>query len=160
MDIRRVETPAEKSETCEHILRTLPEWFGIEESLVNYVREAASLSMWAAYAPTGEAIGFVCLKEHTAYAAEVAVMGVLPTWHRTGAGRALIAACERHARGKGMPFLTVKTLDESAQSEEYDRTRRFYRAMGFLPLEVFPLLWDPSNPCLLMAKWLGSGTEL
>jgi hypothetical protein len=51
-----------------------------------------------------------------------------------------------------MPFLTVKTLDESRESKSYEKTRKFYLSVGFLPLEVFPLLWDENNPCLFMAK--------
>ncbi|MEN6523457.1 MAG: N-acetyltransferase, partial [Anaerolineaceae bacterium] len=47
-----------------------------------------------------------------------------------------------------------KTLDASRCCEEYDRTRAFYEAMGFRPLEVFPELWDKDNPCLLMVKRL------
>jgi hypothetical protein len=33
-------------------------------------------------------------------------------------------------------------------------TRLFYEAIGFLPIEVFPTLWDPWNPRLLMLKRL------
>ena len=31
--------------------------------------------------------------------------------------------------------------------ESYDATNRFYQALGFKELEVFPTLWDPWNPC-------------
>jgi len=54
----------------------------------------------------------------------------------------------------GRIYLTVKTLDESREDEGYARTRRFYYAMGFQPLEVFPMLWDADNPCLCMLKYL------
>ena len=32
----------------------------------------------------------------------------------------------------------------------YARTRAFYRAQGFLPLQCLPEYWDQDNPCLLM----------
>lgn len=38
--------------------------------------------------------------------------------------------------------------------QNYERTRRFYLAAGFTPLEEFPDLWDERNPCLLMVKSL------
>jgi hypothetical protein len=31
----------------------------------------------------------------------------------------------------------------------------FYYAMGFKPLEVFPELWAPHNPCLQLVKFIG-----
>lgn len=49
-------------------------------------------------------------------------------------------------------FLTVKTLDESAEYPPYDSTRAFYRKEGFLPLEVFSTFWDEDNPCLFLAR--------
>ena len=66
-----------KSSACEPIIRSLPDWFGIEEAIVQYARE----------------------------------------------------------------------IDEN-----YARTRAFYLAMGFRPLEEFTQLWNEQNPCLLMVK--------
>ena len=37
---------------------------------------------------------------------------------------------------------------------EYGATVAFYRGVGFLPLEVFPALWDENNPCLILVKAL------
>lgn len=95
-------------------------------------------------------VGFAALKRNNDYTTELFVIGVVPAYHRQGIGKRLIAQCMEHCRGQNMRFLTVKTLDESAGSSHYDRTRAFYLAMGFIPLEVFPELWDPHNPCLLM----------
>ena len=67
--VRKIENSDKKSSIVNNILRALPEWFGIEESIVDYAK-----------------------------------------------------------------------------------TRKFYLKSGFKPLEVFPLLWDESNPCLFMVK--------
>ena len=48
----------------------------------------------------------------------------------------------------------MKTLAPSAGDRLYASTQRFYAAEGFVPLEVFPTLWNEENPCLLMAKTL------
>ena len=94
-------------------------------------------------------IGFLAVKRNTHYAAEVYVMGVLPEHHRCGAGRALLSRCRAWCKAQGCEFLQVKTLDASFPDEGYEKTRRFYEAMGFRPLECLPL-WGESCPCLMM----------
>ena len=44
----------------------------------------------------------------------------------------------------------MKSLTTSNDDPNYARTRLFYEAIGFLPIEEFPTLWGPENPCLLM----------
>ena len=51
-----------------------------------------------------------------------------------------------------MRFLSVKTLASEHPDLNYAMTRRFYEAAGFIPLEVFPTLWEEGNPCLLMIR--------
>lgn len=54
--------------------------------------------------------------------------------------------------GDGVRYLTVKTLSSSNNDLFYAKTREFYRAMGFLPLEEFKTLWNEENPCLMLIK--------
>ena len=72
-------------------------------------------------------------------------------FHRQGAGRALVSAVEADLRADGAELLEVKTLGPSRPDPGYDRTRQFYAAMGFRPLEEIGGLW-PGNPCLVMVK--------
>jgi hypothetical protein len=51
-------------------------------------------------------------------------------------------------------FLTVKTRSPSAPDPNYAKTHAFYEAVGFLPIEEFPLLWNPENPALMLIKAL------
>ena len=139
--------------TCEPILRALPDWFGIEEAIVQYVKEIDGLPTWLAV-DGDKTAGFLTIKKHTPYAAEILVMGVRRTLHRRGAGRALVLAAEQELHRQGIQFLQVKTLSASHPDENYARTRAFYFAMGFRPLEEMPGLWGPANPCLLMVKSL------
>jgi GNAT superfamily N-acetyltransferase len=143
-----------KSSICNDILRALPDWFGIEASIVDYVEQVKSMPFFVAYDDC-RPIGFVALKIHSVYTVEVCVMGVLSDYHRKGVGRRLIDQCESYCKENNVEFLTVKTLDESRADEGYLMTRMFYIGMGFKPLEVFPLLWDEENPCLFMAKYVG-----
>ena len=46
----------------------------------------------------------------------------------------------------GTEFLQVKTLSAKHPDEGYEKTRAFYLAYGFRPLEEFPDLWSPESP--------------
>ena len=140
-----------QSELCEPILRALPDWFGIEEATRQYVADTAVLPTFLATA-ANQTIGFLTLKQHTPYAAEIHVMGILPDWQRQGVGRALLTASEAYLREIGVEFLQVKTLSARHPDVGYGRTRQFYLAMGFRPLEEFPTLWGEANPCLQLIK--------
>jgi len=59
---------------------------------------------------------------------------------------------EKSARQKAS-YLQVKTV-APGYYPTYDRTNAFYQAQGFKKLEIFPELWDKSNPCLIWVKKL------
>ncbi len=143
----------EKSNVCIPILRSLPAWFGIEESIVNYSTQIDHLPTWLAY-EAERVVGFVSLKQHSAYSAEVYVMGILTQAHRKGIGRALIGQSQIWLKDQGVEYLQVKTLGPSDNDEGYARTRIFYEAMGFRPLEEIKTIWGEQNPCLIMVKRL------
>ena len=63
-------------------------------------------------------------------------MGILKEYHRMGIGSELMERAEEYCQQKGLVYLTVKTLDGSVDFEPYERTRRFYEKMGFIPLEA------------------------
>lgn len=151
--IQEITLSEEKAYICNTILRALPDWFGIESAIVAYVEEVQSMPFFAAF-DDDKLVGFIAIKKHNPYTYEVYVMGVLQEYHRHGVGKKLIQFCESFCRDNEAEYLTVKTLDESRENESYEKTRQFYLAMGFRPLEVFPLLWDKENPCLFMAKCL------
>lgn len=151
IEIKEIFNPDEKSDICNGILRALPSWFGIESSIVDYVKQVRSMPFYVAF-DNNKAVGFVAVKVHNPFTSEVCVMGILKEYHRQGIGRMLIECCEKYCKENKMEFLTVKTLDESRESKSYEKTRLFYQSVGFKPLEVFPLLWDKDNPCLFMVK--------
>jgi ribosomal protein S18 acetylase RimI-like enzyme len=145
-----------RREVARSVLDRLPEWFGRPEALEAYVSGAADLPMFAARGPDGTVIGFLSLREQTAAAVEIFVLGVVQEHHRSGIGSALFAHAEHHFARQGYRYLTVKTLAASHPDPHYAATRRFYEAIGFQPLEVFPTLWDADTPCLLMVKPLSA----
>jgi GNAT superfamily N-acetyltransferase len=154
MTIPVVEGPfLHQSALCEMILRSLPDWFGVESSIRQYVQDADKLPTFTVMME-GETAGFLTLKQHNIYTAEIYVMGVLPRWHRHGLGSVLINAAENWLKEKDVQFLQVKTLADTHPDPGYARTRAFYFQMGFRPLEVIENLWGYENPCLLMIKAL------
>lgn len=146
INIRQIIDQAEKSIICNNILKSLPNWFGIESSIADYREKVKEQQFYAAF-ENDKPIGFAALKIHNPYTAEVYVMGILEEFHKQGIGKELMNHCVEFSAEKEMEFLTVKTLDKSRESKSYEKTRLFYEAMGFKPLEVFPLLWGEANPC-------------
>jgi GNAT superfamily N-acetyltransferase len=143
--------PVGSAETCRSILGALPTWFGIPASVEDYVATAEKSPTVIASLGSRD-VGLLTLVRHSPYAAEIYVMGVRPEHHRHGVGRALLAAAEAQLAMDNVEFLQVKTLAPSKPDEGYDRTRKFYLASGFRPLEEFPDLWDADNPALQMIK--------
>ncbi len=142
-----------KAQICDDILRSLPEWFGLEESLRNYVEEAQSRPMFIA--KEKDAItGFLSLTSHNEFTGEIHVMGIKKECHRKGIGKALVEYAIVYLSQRKYEFLTVKALSPSRDCPEYERTRKFYLALGFRPLEEFKTLWGKDNPCLFLVKHL------
>jgi ribosomal protein S18 acetylase RimI-like enzyme len=142
-----------KSDICNNILRSLPEWFGIEQAIVDYVKDVRNMPTWSAE-ENAETIAFLSLKIHNEYTTEIHVMGVLKSYHRRGVGQKLIKEAEIYLRKNDYKFLTVKTLSPARVCDEYEKTRKFYLSYGFLPIEEFKTLWGEANPCLMMIKSL------
>lgn len=145
--------PDAKQRLVRDLLASLPDWFGLPEANARFAAEARGLPMFVARS-AAEAVGIATLRQHFPATAELHLIAVKPGHHRHGIGQRLIQAIADHLRPTATRHLTVKTLAPSAGDLAYARTHRFYAAQGFLPLEVFPTLWDPENPCLLLAKTL------
>lgn len=142
-----------KSAVCEPILRALPQWFGLETAIQEYVKTIDHLPTILAV-QGGYAIGFLTIKQHFDHSAEIYVMGIVPDLHGYGIGQRMMQAAEAWLRQRGVEYLQVKTLGPSRPDEHYIRTHAFYHKMGFRALEEFLTLWDDENPCLLMVKHL------
>ena len=153
MDVR-IETGGQWPEAVEQLLRGLPEWFGIEESNRAYVDSARVLPSTAAVID-GEIVGVCLVRLHNPLAAELHLLAVRRDFHRRGIGRRILDAVETHLRAEGVQLLQVKTFGPSGHSVEYERTRLFYEALGFVPLEERTDIWGPGNPCLILVKPLG-----
>jgi len=138
---------------CEAVLRSLPGWFGIEHALLMYVADTTKLPSFA-LEEDGSIVGFLTLREHFPAAWEVHCMAVHAGARGKGLGSLLLRHSEAWLRQRGVKLLQVKTVAATSDSADYAQTRKFYEAMGFTPLEIFPELWDPWNPALQCIKLL------
>jgi GNAT superfamily N-acetyltransferase len=140
---------------CEPVLRSVPEWFGIESATRAYIDAAGTLPTWIATTGPGApgALGFLTIRMHYPHAAEVHCMAVRKSSHGRGIGTALLHAVEAELRRQGVAYLQVKTMGPSKPNAEYARTLRFYRSVGFVEVEEFLGLWN-GLPALQLIKRL------
>jgi len=107
---------------------------------VQYVKDADVLPTFTCR-HSEQVVGFLTIRKHNRFAAEIHVVGVLPNHHRQGVGKSLLARAEEWLRSEGIEYLQVKTLGLARPDVNYEKSRRFYEAVGFRPLEEFPTLW-------------------
>lgn len=134
------------------VLESLPDWFGNPEAIEEYCGKVKTLPLWAALDSGGEALGILAADIHYGRTGEVIVMGVMPETHRKGVGRALYRAAEAYFKERGCTYAMVKTLSDIVNFAPYEKTRRFYKSMGFCELVTLREMWDEENPCLILLK--------
>lgn len=143
---------------CEPILRSVPEWFGVEEATRRYIGATARLPTWIAALPGPNAgarvdAGFITVERHFEEAADIHCIAVHKRFHGAGVGTALVRYAEEHLRHAGVRYLQVKTMGPSKPNAEYARTLKFYQHCGFARLEEMHGVWA-GIPCLMMVKKL------
>ena len=132
------------------VLRDLPQWFGLEESILDYARDLETLDGYVAMV-AGEIVGFVGLKRYGAHSIEINVIGVRSAHRGKGIGTVLLDYVEADASTSETRLLHMKTLAPSDPDPNYAETRAFWEAKGYLPMDSH-LLWGPENPCQVMVK--------
>lgn len=136
----------------DRVLRSLPDWFGIEEAIQNYVSQAAESDSHIAVLDE-ETVGVALTRRHFPESAELTLLAVDAAHRGRGIGRLLVAQVEAFLRATGCRFLEVHTVGPSYDDAGYEATRAFYRAVGFAPIqELNNLDWD--GPTLIMIKSL------
>ena len=112
---------------------------GVADALVGWFNEAGRRSIridlpqqggFVAVDGVERIVGFLLFFVYEARG-HIAWMGVLPELHRCGIGKALVERFAADMAAAGVAELEVYTLGDSVDYEPYERTRAFYRAMGF-----------------------------
>ena len=143
-----------KKKYAEQILRLLPEWFGNEESLVEYIESVNKYPFFGAF-KNEACVGFFSGKIHHARTGDIYVCGLHPKHHRKGLGKELYTTLEQYFINQGCEYVMVKTLSSLNPDQHYNLTRKFYEAVGFKEFYTDHDMWDKENPCLIMIKYLG-----
>ena len=150
--IKEIVDIKEKEKISREILDDLLEWFGMPESIENYIKDSKDMPYLVAYVDSKLA-GFIVLNSTSPDTADIFVMGIKKEFHRKGIGRKLNEAYESMAKELGFSYSQVKTV-QSGHYPEYDITNYFYKAMGYVELECFPDMWDIHNPCQIYIKYI------
>ena len=153
IEIYDIKEAKDKAIITETILRQLPEWFGLEASILDYIDKVKDKLYFVAKEEDC-IIGFIAIALNNQFTADIYVMGLLKAHQRKGIGKHLVKTVERHLIKEDFKMLMVKTLGASSNDLSYEKTRQFYKGLGFYPLEEFKEIWDKNNPCLIMAKSL------
>jgi GNAT superfamily N-acetyltransferase len=140
---------------CREILELLPTWFGIAAANQDYI-DTADAHPGIVATCGNETVGITTVKRHSPYAAEIYLMAIKPAFHRHGIGTRMLRRVEAGLARDGVEFLQVKTLGAARVDEGYAKTRSFWLASDFRPLEELPTLWGPSNPALQLIKTVPS----
>src|SRR5262245_24411178 len=121
--VKPVGDGAVKSSLCAGIIAALPMWFGRPEAHARYLREIVDRDAFAVSLDGGTR-GLIAVEYQFAITCNIWWLGVQPSAHRRGLGRALMERAAEHARAHGCHRLAVETVSPRTRSAEYDATRR------------------------------------
>ena len=143
---------AADAETCEAILRSLPDFFGHEGGLASAF-EAIRAGQGTVVESSGSVIGFATWEERTPETAEITWAAVHADSRHAGAGTALIDTLCDELAGRGYKLalaMTSAANKDTSLVDTYIPTRAFWKARGFHPVIELDI-WD-TNFALLMVR--------
>jgi GNAT superfamily N-acetyltransferase len=152
VNIRIVGLEPQHAAACDAVIASLPYFFGDPTGIRDCAEAVRTQRGWVALID-GALAGFLTLHPHFDDSAEITWMAVGADRRRSGIGRALIDAACAGAAADGARMLCVLTLGPSVPedaTDNYEGTRRFYRANGFVPLRELGLReWNDSHALML-----------
>jgi GNAT superfamily N-acetyltransferase len=146
------ELRAEHAAACDGVIASLPYFFG-DPTGIRDCADAVRAQRGRVALINGAVAGFLTLHFHNDEGAEITWMAVHADHRRGGIGRALVDAACAAAAAAGARMLCVLTLGPTVPedaADNYEGTRRFYRANGFVPLRELQLRdWNDSHALML-----------
>lgn len=123
-------------------------------SLSKIRKELKNHKLFAAFFD-GKIVGFVTYKEINKDAVEMSWIAVSPKYRNKGVGTKL-ASVTLDKLEKIYKVCEVKTLAETRKDKGYEKTRNFYKKLGFVSLEIIDPYpgWGEGNPCQIFVKFL------
>ncbi len=142
-----------KQEITNNILGSLPNWFAVEESIVEYSNTLDDKD-FIAIKEKEEFVGFYAINYINSDVANLYILAVKQEYHNKGIGTLLYDEVESYLRKKGYKYITIYTLSSKSTDEYYERTRNFYHKIGFTEAYENEKIWNEKNPFLLMIKYI------
>jgi len=137
--------------TCDAIIASLPDWFGLQEG-IDECAEAVRTQPGLVCERDGRVVGFLTVVRPSEVTAEISWLAVHADDRASGAGTKLVEGLAADLGGTGVRLLLVKTLsDREDPGPEYAATRAFYLARGFQPAAELDL-FGPENPIQLLSR--------
>lgn len=133
------------------IANELKEYFS-EDGLKQIEKDTQCSTIFGAY-DGAKMVGFVMYKKLNSQAVEMLWLGVLPSYQGGGIGGILVNESLR-CIGDSYKICEVKTLSESDDYEPYQKTREFYKRLGFISLETINPYPGWIDPCQIFVKSL------
>lgn len=149
--IRKESDKDYKYDFVKKVLNALPEWFEFAQAILQYAEAARDYDTYI-LSLDDEDLGFLCVKNSSVDTIDLYCLGIFKKYHSLGLGGLFLDEVLNLYR-KNFKLVQVKTLAKGLD-KFYDRTIDFYKAKGFLEIEVFDEIWGKDNPCLLMVKSL------
>lgn len=110
LTITRETNPDSKAQIVREVLADLPDWFGLPDSLTDYVVQSRQLPLWVAR-EADTIVGFIDLTSTSSATAEIQCMGIKRAFHRRGIGQQLMTVLMEFAR-QDFQYLQVKPLPQ------------------------------------------------
>lgn len=141
------------TESSYRLAAALPDYFNAA-GLDHMRSDLGGGELFGAY-HAEELVGFALYKEINPEAIELAWLAVRREQWSQGIGTRLVTESLALFASR-YRACQVKTLASSVPYPPYERTRRFYVKLGFIPLEVVDPYpgWPPGNPCQIMVAFL------
>ena len=150
INIQQVENSKKKKEIARDILLDLAEWFENETANENYIEKSSKMPFIGGFIGD-KPLAFIVMNKTSDETCEIFVMGVLKNYHRNHIGRNLFEKSIEILKKYNYEFVQVKTLKEGVD-DGYDKTNKFYQALGFRKFEVIEEIWSEDNPCQIYVK--------
>jgi len=136
------------------IAQSLPNFFS-KSGLMTLEKDLAEHELYGAFIDN-DLLGFITLRKTDLAALEISWLAVLSNWQGQGIGSKLVKESLMAFATQGYKICYVKTLAETVVDPGYDKTRSFYKKLGFYTLEIISPYpgWTKDNPCQILAAAL------